>query len=266
MSRTTIPLVAILIWANGCDSAKQENRSSKTPAIVEHIGPKEMSPDPDENSLHGDQDRDDEHARTIKHIKWLSTEIENAEDQDVGSLFWKRGVAYEGIGEYDKSIDDLTKAVEIEPDYISFFSRGKAYNGKKDYHRALADFLAAAKNRPTDYRSLNSAALLLATSPIDSDRNGARALEFAKRACEETLHEDFICMNTLACAYAETGDFENAIKWELNARDRFVHECEVEHGPGATDYRRELSEYERRTELFRDGKPFRQLVSVDRRS
>jgi tetratricopeptide (TPR) repeat protein len=188
-------------------------------------------------------------------IRHLSNAIENWRDRpDLHKLYYSRGVAYESIGEYDKSINDLTQAIEIHSDMYSFFSRGKAYFGNKDYHAALSDFLTAVKLGPSDYRSLNAAAELLASSPVDSDRNGSLALELAKRACDETSYEDYICLDTLACAYGETGDFQDAVEWELKARDMFVDECEE---PASIDFALTLIEYEDKLELFRSGKPFR---------
>jgi hypothetical protein len=64
----------------------------------------------------------------------------------------------------------------------------------------------------------------LATSPDEKLRDGPRALKFATKAAEETKFETPHILSTLAAAYAETGDFENAAKWsqksvELSQKD-----------------------------------------------
>ena len=58
---------------------------------------------------------------------------------------------------------------------------------------------------------------MLATSPDEKLRDGPRALKFATKAAEATKYETPHILSTLAAAYAETGDFENAAKWSQKA-------------------------------------------------
>ena len=51
---------------------------------------------------------------------------------------------------------------------------------------------------------------MLATSPDDKLRDGARAVKLATKAAEASGYETPHILSTLAAAYAETGDFENA--------------------------------------------------------
>jgi hypothetical protein len=52
----------------------------------------------------------------------------------------------------------------------------------------------------------------LATSPYDDMRNGELAVELATVSCEITQYQDGRKLDTLAAAYAETGDFESAVE------------------------------------------------------
>jgi serine/threonine-protein kinase len=61
------------------------------------------------------------------------------------------------------------------------------------------------------YRNL---AWLLATCPDANVRNGEKAVEYAKKARELWEWNSPIRFDTLASAYAEAGDFDNAVKWE----------------------------------------------------
>ena len=60
-------------------------------------------------------------------------------------------------------------------------------------------------------------ARMLATCYEDRYRNGKAALDEATRACELTHLEDPDCLDTLATAYAELGDFAAAMKWQTQA-------------------------------------------------
>ena len=78
-----------------------------------------------------------------------------------------------------------------------------------------------------------STARRLATSPDDNVRNADRSIELAKKACELTKFEKPHILSTLASAYAEKGDWENAVKWsskavELGAKDDVSEQLQKE--------------------------------------
>jgi tetratricopeptide (TPR) repeat protein len=58
----------------------------------------------------------------------------------------------------------------------------------------------------------NNYAYRLATSPDAADRDGPEALRIAKRITDETNPPRPDYLDTLASAYAEVGDFENAVR------------------------------------------------------
>ncbi len=58
---------------------------------------------------------------------------------------------------------------------------------------------------------LNNQAWTFATSPEAKVRNGRRAVELAERACELTHYQKTIYVGTLAAAYAEAGQFDEAM-------------------------------------------------------
>jgi Flp pilus assembly protein TadD len=57
----------------------------------------------------------------------------------------------------------------------------------------------------------NNYAYRLATSPDEKDRNGPEALRIAKRVTSEMSEPRSDFLDTLAAAYAEVGDYENAV-------------------------------------------------------
>jgi peptidoglycan/LPS O-acetylase OafA/YrhL len=76
---------------------------------------------------------------------------------------------------------------------------------------AVGSFLVSAKLTPPDPAENNNLAWSLATSPEETNRNGALAVKLAEDACQRTQYRKTIMVGTLAAAYAEAGRFEEAI-------------------------------------------------------
>jgi hypothetical protein len=95
---------------------------------------------------------------------------------------------------------------------------------------------------------LNRLALFQATFPSAEFRDAAKAVENATKACERTNWKNHEYISTLAAAYAETGDFDSAVKWQKEAVDLLPEE--------QSSWWR--AEYQSRMKLYRAGKPYRQ--------
>ena len=86
------------------------------------------------------------------------------------------------------------------------------------FAEARAALEAALKEDPSNPDMLNALARILATAPQDSVRNGGRALEIARNLYVVT-GQDPIVGQTYAMAFAETGNFKDAIKTQQDTID-----------------------------------------------
>jgi len=67
------------------------------------------------------------------------------------------------------------------------------------------------QSNPNDVRTLNNLAWVLATCQQPSLRNGSKAVELAELANQLTQNDNPSILNTLAAAYAEAGQFPEAV-------------------------------------------------------
>lgn len=110
--------------------------------------------------------------------------------------------------------------------------------------RAVADFEAAIRLDASDTIALNELAWLLATAKDAQWRDGKRAVELARDACNLAGWKTPDLFDTYAAALAEAGRFEDAVKWQEAALESA--EFERLHGDGARA----------RLRLYRAGKPY----------
>lgn len=114
---------------------------------------------------------------------------------------------------------------------------------KGDYLAASADYQKALNLGPNEARFYNQYAWMLAACPQPEYRDGARAVQLARRGCQLTNWRDANILDTLASAYAECGRFGEAVTWATKALERAnaeIKEAEAEH-----------------VQLFRNGRPTR---------
>jgi len=76
---------------------------------------------------------------------------------------------------------------------------------------ALAEWREGLRADPRHLPLLSQTAWVLATSPEESVRNGAEAVELAQRAVKLSEGKDPTILDTLAAAYAELGRFPEAV-------------------------------------------------------
>jgi tetratricopeptide (TPR) repeat protein len=172
------------------------------------------------------------------------TEVIRLAPNEVRAYYF-RGGSYAMIGQLDNAIADLTEAIRLDPTTVDTYgNRACAYSQKGEYDKAIADFDKAIQMDHGNTLAYNGLAWLLATCPDAKYRDGRKAVGNATRACELSQWVNPNCLGTLAAAYAETGEFEQAIKWQEKA-------LEV----STPDYDKTAAQS--RLELYKAGKPYR---------
>jgi tetratricopeptide (TPR) repeat protein len=114
------------------------------------------------------------------------------------------------------------------------------------YKEAISDFEAAICVNPGCTQAYDQLASLLATCQINEFRDGARAIEYATKACEILRWKNHHYISTLAAAYAEADDYKSAIEWQKKAIDLLP------------ENKRAIwqANYDWRLRLYQSGKPY----------
>ncbi len=123
---------------------------------------------------------------------------------------------------------------------------GGLYSSLGQYGDGLAYLELAHAANPGDVAVANNLAWLLATCPEPRYRNGPRALRLARQACEATAHKSPPLLDSLAAAYAETGQFDQAVATTRQALEI------VRSNPKAS-----TETLESRLKLYEAGQPYR---------
>lgn len=164
-------------------------------------------------------------------------------------LYQQRAVSHKLAGEFDKAIADFSTCLRLSPDNVpAFMGRGFLHFQLKNHSQAVKDFSSvitinpnaaqAYNNRGFNYKELGqleealadyekaielspnfalahqNRGWLLATAEDAKLRNGEQAVASARKACTLNDYSQLSDLMTLAAAFAEIGNFKEAIGWQ----------------------------------------------------
>jgi Flp pilus assembly protein TadD len=125
---------------------------------------------------------------------------------NLGLILFQQGRPEEAVAEY-------RAALQCNPVYVEAQNNlGNALLRQGRTGEAIAAIQKALDLQPTNVLIQNNLAWMLATAPQASLRDGARAVQLATQASQASGGNNPLILHTLAAAYAEAGQFPNAVQ------------------------------------------------------
>jgi tetratricopeptide (TPR) repeat protein len=179
---------------------------------------------------------------------------------------WNITWIYRSLGMYDRAESLLTEVVDVRrrllgeedpltltsmSNLVSLYLKQGRYEQVESMNLRILEIRrrVLGEEHQDTAGSLNNLAWFWATCPDEQYLNGSKAIEYATKACELTNWENTSYVDTLAAAYAEAGDFDEAVKWQKKAIELITEEDPAE-------WRIEFPE---RVKLYQSGKPYREV-------
>jgi Flp pilus assembly protein TadD len=157
---------------------------------------------------------------------------------NLGNILLRQGRTNEAITQY-------REALRINPgDFETHYNLGNALLRNGETGGAISEIEKALELQPANPAIENTLAWLLAAGPQASLRNGTRAVQLAAQASQATGGDKPAILRTLAAAYAQAGQYSNAVQTAQRAL-----QLAQSNAPLASTLQREIK-------LYQAGQPF----------
>jgi tetratricopeptide (TPR) repeat protein len=142
-------------------------------------------------------------------------------DPTLWPALYVRAEIFSHEGKYDLALQDCNEALRQYRGFVEAALLRAQINARLGkFAEAIKEFDYLVSLHPRNVtlaRALSDRAWFRATCPNASFRNGQQAVKDAKAACSIMVWKDEHMIDTLAVAYAESGDFDSAVQYVAQA-------------------------------------------------
>ena len=151
----------------------------------------------------------------------LSTALKYEPDNPLALCMMGRALGMQG--RLDEAQAKILEALRLYPQFPdAHFQLARTLAMQHKTAEAISQYRTALQLQPAMPDALNNLAWILATNPQAEIHNGAEAVQLARRACALTRDSQPVLIGTLAAAYAEAGQFDEAVASAQKAHDLAV--------------------------------------------
>ena len=141
-----------------------------------------------------------------------------ANNKKFADKYYEQGLVFYNNMEYDRSIDDFTKALEINPkdkeNHKVYYMRGRSYLENRQYDQAINDFTKALDICPATDKATQFLILESRGNSFQALNKNDRAIkDFSDAITLNPLHKNIkYVYHNRGWVWQAKGDFEKAIK------------------------------------------------------
>ena len=175
---------------------------------------------------------------------------------DYVEAYYNLGNAFARKGDVETAIFNYRKALQFNPDFFqSYYNIAKILYGQGKVNKAIHNYQKALTINNQTPQTLFNLSWIYATYDNRSYRNGKRAVKLAYKLCKLTGNKQPLALDALAAAYAENGNFNQAVDTAQKAL-----RLATQLGP------EELAlGLKQRLKLYKAGQPYRQSLKKNER-
>jgi protein O-mannosyl-transferase len=149
----------------------------------------------------------------------------------------------------DEAISHYAKALSLMPENPDTHNNmARIFYQKGNIVKSIEHFREAVRLNPEHPDALNNLAWILATNENPELRDGLEAVRLVRKLCELTDYNNPLLLDTLAAAFAEAGNFKEAVKTAKSA----LNIIEISGQQGL------FEPIEKRLRLYENKRPYRE--------